>query len=95
MSSKPNLTRMQTRASNSNAHPGRVIDTLRVHRPKEVVQKEKDEKMAKQAAQEEKRVAYQAHKQAGEKHISQLEAEVAAKDAEDKSRYPRHQTKRS
>ena len=89
MPNEPDPNRMRTRASNSNAHPGaRAADALRVYRPKEVIQREKDEKKARKEAKEEQRLTVEANKKAGKKYISQLEAEVAAEAADDK--YPRH-----
>jgi len=44
---------MQTWASNSKAHPGmKALEALHVYRPKEVIQREKDEKREKQEANE-------------------------------------------
>jgi hypothetical protein len=81
---------MQTRAGNSKAHPGRkAVEALRVHRPKEVIQREKAEKKAKQEAYEENRLAKEARKDVGKKYLVQLEAEVAAEAEEGKLKYPR------
>ena len=78
---------MQTWASNSTAHPGtKAVETLRVHRPKEVIRKEKAEKKAKQKANEETRLTNEACKEVGKKYLAQLEAEVAA---EAEIEYPR------
>jgi hypothetical protein len=83
---------MQTRASNSKAHPGtKAVEALRVHRPKEVIQKEKAEKRVKEDAKEEKRLANEVCKEAGKKLLGQLEAEVAAEAEEGKLKYPRQQ----
>ena len=78
---------MWTRASNSTAHPGtKAVETLHVHRAKEVIQKEKAEKKAKQEANEETRLTNEARKEVGKKYLAQLEAEVAA---EAEIEYPR------
>ncbi len=78
---------MRTRTTNSTAHPGtKAEETLRVHRPKEVIQKEKAEKRAKQEAKEENRLTNEARKKVGKKYLAQLEAEVAA---EAELEYPR------
>jgi ribonucleotide reductase alpha subunit len=83
---------MQTRASNSNAHPGtKALEALRVRRSKEVIQKEKNEKQAKQDESEAKRITKEVRKEEGKKFVALLETKVAAEAAEDKSRYPRHQ----
>jgi len=56
MSSEPDPNRMKTRASNSNAHPGqKALDALRVHRPQDAIQREKEGKKAKQVAKEKKK----------------------------------------
>lgn len=89
---------MQTRASNSNAHPGtKAVEALRAHRPKEVIQKEKDKKRARQEEKVAKQIVKEAREEEGKTHVALLEAKVAAEAAEDKSRYPRHQvdTKKS
>lgn len=84
---------MQTRSSNARAHPGtKAMEALRACRPKEVIQKEKNEKRAKQEASEKKRLAKEAQKNAGKKVLEQLEAEVAAEAKKDREVFPRAQT---
>lgn len=80
---------MQTRASNSKAHPGKALEALRVHRTKDVVQKEKEERKVKKEANEKNRLAKDARKDVGREYVAQLEAEIAAGAVEDKSKYPR------
>ena len=88
--------RMQTRASNSTTHPGkRAADALRVRRPREVVQREKDEKRAKQDKNEAMEVLKEVRREAGKHYIAALEAKVAAEAVENESRYPRHQVETS
>jgi len=97
MSSEPDPNRMKTRASNSNAHPGqKALDALRVHRPQDAIQREKEGKKAKQVAKEKKRRSDERRKKNGKKYISTLEAQVIAEASKDKSEFPRHhvQTKR-
>jgi hypothetical protein len=89
---------MQTWASNSNAHPGtKAVEALRAHHPKEVIQKEKDKKRARQEEKVAKQIVKEAHEEEAKTHVALLEAKVAAEAAEDKSRYPHHQvdTKKS
>jgi hypothetical protein len=83
---------MKTRSSNSNAHPGtKAVEALRVHRPKEVIEREKGQKQARQDESEAKRIAKEVRKEEGKKHVALLETKVAAEAARDESRYPRHQ----
>jgi len=84
---------MRTRATNAEAHPGKALETLRTRRPKEVIQKEKDEREAKKNAKEQKRLVDEERKEAGREYISQLEAEVTAKTTKDKFQYPRHKVR--
>jgi len=82
---------MQTRASNSKAHPGKALEALRVRRAKEVVQKEKDERKVKKEANEMNRLAKEVRKEVGREYIAQLEVEIATGTVEDKLKFPRHQ----
>lgn len=92
MSSIPHPNRMQTRASNAKVRPGmKAVEALRVHRAKDVIQKEKDEKKAKQDTNEANKLAREAQKEQGRKYLLQLEAEVATEADENKLKYPRQQ----
>jgi hypothetical protein len=83
---------MQTRSSNAETHPGKKAEeALRVRRPKEVIQREKDEKKAKRDASEAKRIAKELHKEEGIEYVALLESKITAEVAKDKSQYPRHQ----
>ncbi len=66
-------------------------EALRVRRPKEVIQREKDEKKARQDASEAKRIAKELRKEEGIQYVALLESKITAKVAEDESQYPRHQ----
>jgi len=83
---------MQTRSSNTKAHPRtRALEALQVHRPKEVIQREKDEKQARQNASEAQRIAKELRKEEGIQYVALLESKVTAEVAKDKSQYLRHQ----
>jgi hypothetical protein len=60
-----------------------------VHHAKDVIQKEKDEKKAKQDANEANKVAREAQQEQSRKYLAQLEAEVANEADKNKLKYPR------
>jgi hypothetical protein len=88
---------MVTRPGNATRHPGAVAqEALRARRSKEVVEVEKQEKLAQRQAKEKKKQAEEAQKVAGEKHLAQLEAEAVTVAVMEQDQYPRRvQSKRS
>ena len=86
---KPDPTRMATRAKNADIHPGtKAKDTLRVHRPQEEIQKEKDVQAAKKKAKEQR--DEMENKIADE--IAEFEDQVAIAAAHADAQFPTHQT---
>ena len=86
-----NLDRMQTRSRNTEVHPGIAAKAaLRVHRPKETIDKEKSEKLKQQKEKQKQKDAEEARKVAGEELLAQFEAEHST--AEKEKQHPRQRS---
>jgi hypothetical protein len=92
---EPNPDRIATRASNANVHPGIAAkEALYTRRPKEVIQREKDEKAERQRDKEQKQLAEKARKIAGEEYLARLEAEEATTAVDEENQYPRQRVQK-
>jgi hypothetical protein len=81
-------TRMQTRATNSNKHPGAVVQAAsRVHRDPTVVQKEKDARKARKEAKEQQ----VAQEEAAETALEVYRSQQRTKARNDEKVFPRQQ----
>ncbi len=80
--------RMQTRAANSNKHPGAIVQAAtRTHRDPTVIQKEKDAKRGRKEAKE-RQVAQE---EAAESELEDYRSQQRTKARNDEKRFPRQQ----
>jgi len=84
----PDPNRRQTRPTNANAHPGKVLEVLAVRRKPEDIASEKKAKNKRRNAREEKRT----NEQVAIMDIADFENEMAVEDKEQRAQFPRHQT---
>jgi hypothetical protein len=92
-----NETRVQTRSTNVNRHPGseaqEVLRTRKPRRAPEVIQREKDEQKAKKEAKSREKLEEKARQEALEHELEQYRAQQEVDIAMADATFPRHQSR--
>ena len=92
-----NETRVQTRSTNANKHPGMEAQAvLRVGKPRrapEVIQQEKDEKRSKKEAKSREKVEEKVRQEALERELEEYRAQQEVDIEKEGATIPRHQSK--
>jgi hypothetical protein len=84
---QPDPNRRQTRSTNANTHPGRiVIEAIRVRRSKEAIEDDKRARDEKRQAREAKK----ANKQAAVTEIAEFENQMALDNRDEEIKFPRY-----
>ena len=86
---QPDTNRRQTRATNANAHPGRVVmEVLGGRRKQEDIERDKEGKKERRDARERKKM----EKLGAIEAIAEYENEMAVDDKVQGTRFPQHQS---